>query len=178
MKAIGLLMAVLLLAALVACNAKQENANKESQHSQDNRVGQEDNVREMTGFGEKINKEGAVPLHTLSALMVKQDSLNIKLTGEIVEVCRKKGCWMVMDLGDGHLMRVTFRDYMFFVPQDIVGRKAVVSGTAKKETTSVDRLRHYAEDAGKSPAEVEAIQSPKEEVVFIADGVLLEQKEI
>ena len=177
MKTIRLLMVVFMLGGLVACSSKQESANNEAQHSKDSSAG-EDNVREMTGFGEKINKEGAVPLHTLSALMVKQDSLNIKLAGEIVEVCQKKGCWMVMDLGEGQLMRVTFRDYGFFVPQDIVGRNAVVSGTAKKETTSVERLRHYAEDAGKSAEEVKAIHAPKEEVVFIADGVLLEKREI
>lgn len=173
MKTIRLLAAVFFLVGLAACTAKQE-----TRHPQENKVEQGEKVREMTSFGEKINKEGAMPLHTLSALMAKQDSLNIKLTGEIVEVCQKKGCWMVMDLGEGHLMRVTFRDYSFFVPQDIVGKKAVVSGTAKKETTSVERLRHYAEDAGKSPEEIKAIQTPQKEIVFIADGVLLEKKEI
>lgn len=177
MKTLRIFATVLFFVGLAACNTKQESTNNEIQHSEDNRAEQVDNVREMTGFGEKINKEGAVPLQTLPALMAKQDSLNIKLTGEIVEVCQKKGCWMVMDLGEGHLMRVTFRDYGFFVPQDIVGKKAVVSGTAKKETTSIERLRHYAEDAGKSPEEIKAIQSPQKEIVFIADGVLLQKQE-
>lgn len=177
MKTVQLLMAMLVFAGLISCNPQQESAQNEIQHTEDSKT-DEGNVKEMTSFGEKINKEGAVPLHTLPTLMLKQDSLNIKLTGEIVEVCAKKGCWMVMDLGEGHLMRVTFRDYGFFVPQDVIGRKAVISGTAKKETTSVERLRHYAEDAGKSPEEVKAIQAPKEEVVFIADGVLLEKNDI
>lgn len=174
MNPLRLLAIVFICAMLAACGSKQGGRNDAHEEKT---TKQEGHLREMTNFGEKINTEGALPLHTLSALMAKQDSLNIKLRGEIVEVCQKKGCWMVMDLGEGHFMRVTFRDYGFFVPQDIVGKKAVVSGTAKKETTSVERLRHYAEDAGKSPEEVNAIHEPKEEVVFIADGVLLEKKE-
>ena len=174
MKTARLLIIAFVFAGVAACGQKQQAAEREASHEE--QIKDDDNLREMTGFGEKINKEGAVPLSTLPALMLKQDSLNIKLAGEIVEVCQKKGCWMVLDLGEGHLMRVTFRNYGFFVPQDIVGREAVVSGTAKKETTSVERLRHYAEDAGKSPEEVEAIQAPQVEIVFIADGVLLEKE--
>jgi hypothetical protein len=34
-------------------------------------------------------------------------------------------------------------------------------------------LRHYAEDAGKSKAEIAAITEPKREVSFEASGVLI-----
>ena len=50
---------------------------------------------------------------------------------------------------------------------------AVIQGKAEIETTSVEELQHYAEDAGKSKEEVEAIKEAKTELVFVAEGVIL-----
>jgi hypothetical protein len=46
-------------------------------------------------------------------------------------------------------------------------------GLAYVSETSVSDLRHYAEDAGASSAEIEAIIAPKITYSFMADGVLL-----
>jgi hypothetical protein len=73
-------------------------------------------------------------------------------------------------------MRVTFKDYGFFMPKDISGKSVVIDGYAYIETTSVDILRHYAEDAGKSKAEIEAIKEPLRELSYEAAGVLLMEK--
>ena len=48
-----------------------------------------------------------------------------------------------------------------------------MEGWAFREVTSVDELRHYAEDAGKSQEEIEAIQEPKDELKFLASGVFV-----
>jgi hypothetical protein len=37
----------------------------------------------------------------------------------------------------------------------------------------VAELQHYAEDAGKSKEEIAKINSPKTELTFVADGVLV-----
>lgn len=125
-------------------------------------------------FGDKIIKEGAIPANTVSTLMQNQDSLNLKIIGEVKEVCQVKGCWMMINLGGDEEMRVTFRDYEFFVPKNIEGRTAIVEGTLKRETTDVATLRHYAEDAGKNSDEIAAIVNPEESLVFVADGVILD----
>ena len=70
-------------------------------------------------------------------------------------------------------MFVKFKDYGFFMPKDIAGKRVVMDGYAFKEITPVDELRHYAEDEGKSPEEIAAIVEPKEELKFLAKGVLL-----
>ena len=59
------------------------------------------------------------------------------------------------------------------MPKDIVGKDVVLQGTAQKLTTSVEMLKHYAEDAGKSKEEIEKITQPKTEIEFIATGVLV-----
>lgn len=68
-------------------------------------------------------------------------------------------------------MTVRFEDYAFFVPKDLGGREVVVTGTARRRVQTVAERRHYAEDAGASPAEVEAIDTPLDEVAFTATGV-------
>ncbi len=81
---------------------------------------------------------------------------------------------MDVKLKDSSTMKVTFRDYGFFLPtENLKGRTVVFTGTAKRETISVEDQRHYAKDAGKSNDEIAAITSPKEELRFVADGVIL-----
>ena len=129
---------------------------------------------ESTGtFGEPIDKKGAISAKKLSQKMDKSESLNIKVKGTITEVCQAKGCWMTIDLGDDELMRVKFKDYGFFVPKDAAGKTAIIQGVAKNEIIGVDELRHLAKDAGKSEKEIINIDKPKEELTFVAEGVLI-----
>jgi hypothetical protein len=40
---------------------------------------------------------------------------------------------------------------------------------------SVDELRHYAKDAGKSQASIDSIINPETTYSFLADGVLIQK---
>lgn len=127
-------------------------------------------------FGETITMDDAIPYKKLAKKMAGKDSLEVKLVGTVASVCKKKGCWMNVVSADSKKAEplfVKFKDYGFFMPLDCEGRKVVIQGTAYKSVTSVEELRHYAEDAGKSQAEIEAIKKPQEEVKFIASGVLM-----
>lgn len=126
-------------------------------------------------FGAVIDAQNALPYEALIPKMASTDSLQVKVTGKVSEVCQKKGCWMtlVSDQPNVPEMRVTFKDYAFFMPKDLSGKHVVVDGYAYVETTSVDMLRHYAEDAGKSKEEIAAITEPKRELSFEASGVLI-----
>lgn len=125
-------------------------------------------------FGEAISKKGAISVKKLPQKMEDLESLEIKVKGTITGVCQAKGCWMTIDLGDNELMRVKFKDYGFFVPKDVTGKTAIVRGVAKKEIIGVEELKHLAEDAGKSEKAINAIDKPKEELTFVADGVIIQ----
>ncbi|MDO8366147.1 MAG: DUF4920 domain-containing protein [Saprospiraceae bacterium] len=129
-------------------------------------------------FGAPITAKKAIPYEKVMAKMEKVDSMSMKVTGRVKEVCLKKGCWMtlVSDKPGYPEMRVTFKDYAFFMPKDLSGKRVVIDGFARVETTSVEVLRHYAEDAKKSPEEIAAIKTPKREVAFEAAGVLILDK--
>lgn len=126
----------------------------------------------FTSFGAEIIPEGAV---LVSEVIGKRDmdGQNVKVRGTIREVCQTRGCWLTLDAGEGRSMRVTFRDYAYFVPMDAGGNQAIVEGTLKLEELSVETLRHFAEEAGRPQSEIEAINSPSEQLSIIADGVLI-----
>jgi len=105
-----------------------------------------------------------------------EDDLNIsKVEGEIIDVCPKKGCWMNVKVAEDTLF-VKFKDYGFFVPTDgVQGKKVYMSGEIFKDTISVARLRHYAEDAKKPESEIMSITEPEFMLNMIADGVAIKE---
>lgn len=124
-------------------------------------------------YGAKIDEKGAISIAEMQSVMDDSEEMNMKVEGVVSEVCQVKGCWMTLKKPDGSTMRVTFKDYEFFVPKNISGKTVVINGKAYKSTTSVEQLRHYAEDAKKSKEEIEKITTPKEELAFEADGVIV-----
>ncbi|MEM9545095.1 MAG: DUF4920 domain-containing protein [Bacteroidota bacterium] len=131
----------------------------------------------MSYYGEKITADGAITYDELLQKLEAADSLdNVKVTGLIDGVCQAKGCWMnIVSTADQskESMFVKFKDYGFFMPLDASGSTAIMEGKAYKEETSVDELRHYAEDEGKSEEEIAAITEPITELKFMAHGVIL-----
>lgn len=149
----------------VACKEKKKEEVKENEASK----------IAYTSFGEKIESRNALSEKEMSekfdALKIG-DTINVKFTSKIDEVCTKKGCWMVLPAADKKTM-VKFKDYGFFMPLDSKGNEVIVAGKAFVKETPVDELRHYAEDAGKSEEEIEKITEPKKEFSFLAHGVLM-----
>lgn len=124
-------------------------------------------------YGEKISKSGAIPVAKLESKMATAETLNTKITGKVLEVCTMKGCWIKLDNGTSEPLRVTFKDYGFFMPTDLVGKTVALDGFSKKTTSTVEELKHYAEDAGKSKEEIAKITQPKAAVTYEAKGVLV-----
>ncbi|WP_316737927.1 DUF4920 domain-containing protein [Pedobacter aquatilis] len=127
-------------------------------------------------FGDAVAPGDVKPAAKMEAAMGDKKVADMKIEGKVVDVCKKKGCWMTLEMPNGEPMRVTFKDYAFFMPMDVVGKNVVLDGVAKKQTISVETLRHYAEDAKKSPEEVAKITDPKKELAFEAKGVVILDK--
>ncbi len=130
-------------------------------------------AQEVKYFGKKIDENGAISMTELMEKTADGKEVHAKVYGKVEEVCQAKGCWMLIDKGNGSTMRVKFKDYGFFVPKDCSGKTAVMEGKAFFRTVTVDELKHYAEDAGKSKEEIEAIKEPQKALAFEAEGVIL-----
>jgi hypothetical protein len=70
-------------------------------------------------------------------------------------------------------MRVSFKDYGFFVPLDAAGSSIIMKGIAMYDTIDVDFLKHLAEDAKATQEEIDAITEPELAITFEATGVLI-----
>ncbi|MCK0108923.1 DUF4920 domain-containing protein [Flavobacteriaceae bacterium S0825] len=128
-------------------------------------------------FGDEIKADNALTIQQMAEkykTLKVGDTIQAKVSASINEVCSKKGCWMKLDLGNDQEIRVTFKDYGFFMPLNAEG-DVIINGKAFITETSVDDLRHYAEDAGKSKEEIDAITETERTFAFEADGVLLKQ---
>jgi len=123
-------------------------------------------------YGAGATASSVIPVERMNAKM-KGGKFEGKTSGKVLSVCQTKGCWMKVENPGGEPIMVKFKDYGFFMPKDIVGKQVVLDGEAVVKETSVQQLRHYAQDAGKSKEEIEKITSPKKETVFTAKGVLV-----
>ncbi|WP_249356278.1 DUF4920 domain-containing protein [Maribacter sp. ACAM166] len=120
---------------------------------------------------EKLNQEKEVWQKYTS--MAVCDTLRVKFKSKVKEVCKVKGCWMVVELSEGKQAMVRFKDYGFFMPFDIVDKELVLNGLAFVEEMSVEDQKHYAIDAGKPADEIAKINTPKRTFSFEASGVLV-----
>lgn len=125
-------------------------------------------------YGARINSKGAMDIAKLPAALAKNDSIaRTKVIAKVLDVCPKKGCWMKVQVDDNTTAFVKMKDYGFFVPLELIGKTVVLDTEAKLKTTSVDELKHYAEDAKKPQAEIDAITEPKQEIRLLANGILV-----
>ncbi|QDH79932.1 DUF4920 domain-containing protein [Echinicola soli] len=165
---VQLLLAFFLSFSFLACEGEKHDRKKDNISA---------NKDEIAGsYGEQIANGGMISLAGMLETLKSQGKFEGKISGEINEVCAKKGCWLTMDLPNGESMRVTFKDYGFFVPKNAQGYPVVLEGEAVSVVTDVKTLRHYAQDGGATPEEIEKIKEPKEEYTFVATGVLIQDK--
>jgi len=165
-----LLILGVVLVAFIACKDAKNNEKTATDTN-------EAKTTEMAyaSFGGKIEADKALSIAEINKIydgLKVGDTLDVKFTSNINSVCSKKGCWMRLDAGDEKEIMVKFKDYGFFMPLDAKG-EVIVNGKAFVEETSVDELKHYAADAGKSEEEIAKITEPSKTLSFIADGVLL-----
>jgi hypothetical protein len=93
------------------------------------------------------------------------------VVGKVKEVCQTMGCWMKLEKSDGTTVMVKMKEHSFFLPKDIVGHTVEVAGVASVKEETEAKRKHYAEDAGKSKADIAKIKGPSKEVQIEAAGV-------
>ena len=158
---------LLMAAALVACKSEVKN--------EDANITAEEVTEKFRSFGAPVEVSEVMTPKALAdyAKNIKVgDTVPVKFSSKVNAVCQKKGCWMKVDI-NGEESMVRFKDYGFFMPKDIAGQEAIIEGVAFIEEVSVDDLKHYAEDDGKSAEEIEAITEPKLTLSIVSSGVLL-----
>jgi hypothetical protein len=99
-------------------------------------------------FGAPLNPDAR--LTSLAAVLDDpRDYLDtvIRVDTRISKVCQKKGCFMIASSG-GQAIRISFKDYAFFVPTDTGGKTVTLTGTLIERSLSEEEAAHFREDAG------------------------------
>lgn len=168
MKKINLfIVAVLLLSVSVISAQSKSKTNTKSINTQDYAL-----------FGEKFQPNKLMTENEMLKKyksLKKGDTLSVQFESNIKSVCKKKGCWMKMELSNNSESFVKFKDYGFFVPLNADNSLAIVNGKAFVEIVSVDELKHYAKDGGKSKEEINKITKPEVTYSFLATGVYIKK---
>jgi len=129
-----------------------------------------------SAFGAKVSLEKVLSVDELYSAMGDKKEGNKKMEvtfkGIVTDVCQMEGCWIKVKSSDGKMM-VRMKDHAFKVPLVLNGKTVIIGGIAEEKIISVEQLRHYAEDAGKSKEEIEAIKESKKEIVVQAKGILV-----
>jgi hypothetical protein len=124
-------------------------------------------------YGEKITADGATNLADVAQKLGDNGTIDTKVKAKIIDVCPKKGCWLKLQVNDSTTAMVKMKDYGFFLPLSAKGKTVVLDGEIKMKNTSVEELRHYAEDAKKSKEEIAAITKPEKEIRVTAKGIVV-----
>src|SRR5688572_17337544 len=124
-------------------------------------------------YGAKVDPDGMIDIARIPDLLAKNASFDTKVKAKIIDVCPKKGCWLKLQVNDTTTALVKMKDYGFFLPLSAKGKTVVLEGDVKIKNTTVEELRHYAEDAKKSKEEIAAITKPEKEIRFTAKGIMV-----
>lgn len=78
---------------------------------------------------------------------------SVRVEARVSEVCQKKGCFFIAQQGDS-VVRISFKDYAFFVPTDISGKRVTFVGEVVAKEITAEAAEHFAEDLGTDAAPV------------------------
>ena len=123
-------------------------------------------------FGEPFTDAKTVALGEVISNVEKYSGKALKVEGKVEGVCQERGCWLVVRDGKSE-MRVTFKDYSFFVPKDSAGKRVTLEGLVVKKTISEDHAKHYAEESG-GKVDPSTIKGPQDVITMVATGVSIQ----
>lgn len=145
----------------------------------DEKINNKEIAANYISFGSKITADDYLSkeeMYTKFNSLKKGDTINVKFASTINKVCKKKGCWMRLDLDNDENTVVRFKDYGFFMPLNSESREVIVSGRAYINVVSIEQLQKHAEKKGLSKEEIDKITEEKLNFAIESDGVLMKEE--
>ena len=129
-------------------------------------------AEEIVRRGEAIAADAVVvPLADVLAKPDRYAKKPVLVEGVISTSCTNKGCWMQVAPAAGQkAVRVTFKNYGFFIPLDAKGMHARAVGITKTRKLSEREADHLEDEGAKLTRNADGTVT---EVSFVASGVEL-----
>ena len=132
--------AITLFAAVTALAAEESPVIRLSQPVEQ--------TADAESFGAPLDE--SVPQVSLQELVNAADEYvgqSVRVVTRVAEVCQKKGCFFLAQEGSS-ILRISFKDYGFFVPTDIGGKRVTLVGELVARDLSAEEAVHYTDDLG------------------------------
>lgn len=111
---------------------------------------------ETETFGAPLDESlPTVELHQILADADEYVGTALRVEASVSQVCRKKGCFFIARDGNS-VVRVSFKDYGFFVPTDISGKRVTLIGQVVARELTTEQADHFAADLGDPEAPIES----------------------
>jgi hypothetical protein len=95
-------------------------------------------------FGAGVKLTDSMPVATLLADPKAHLGKTVRLEGQIVDVCPKRGCWMdIAGTAPGQKVRFKVTDGEMVFPVDAKGKHAVVEGVVAVNELSLEATKEY-----------------------------------
>ena len=135
---------------------------------------EKETARGTRHFGGDFTLEQTVSLASVLDKSEAFSGKNVKVRGAIEKVCKKKGCWFTVRAGEAEsarFVRITMKDYGFFVPLDCDGKTAIVEGVFTEKIVEEPMRKHLATDGGDDP---DKVQGTTKEFRLVATAIDIE----
>lgn len=136
-------------------------------------------VATLAFAGDKVTRGAPIakdakttPLATVLASPADYMKTPVVVEGVVLNACDRKGCWMQLKASPEaeQVVRVTFKDYGFFVPLDAKGMKVRAEGVTTVKKLTKGEADHLEEEGAKLKR---GEDGSAVEVSFVASGVEL-----
>lgn len=111
-------------------------------------------------------------LETLSVGGVDVQGISVQVKGQIVELCRSKGCWFTMQTKSGQELFFNMEEHKS-IPTNSKGVEVVVEGLAYYEQPLLEEYKATQKEEGVSTETLNKLVEAPLEFFFLAKGVKL-----
>ncbi len=174
------LFSVIIAIAFTACNQGVTKSNDNSKDSSVAKPVENKSVSKDSVYGVSFDYSSPVKLTDLMKDPSKLDTTKyIAVSAVLTTVCQTRGCWFRAEDGKGgdvfiKILGEKADGEELGIPMNTPpGGSVIFYGTPKYKKVSVKTQKHYAEEGGKTKAEIDAIKEPKMEWRFFATGVVV-----
>ncbi len=107
-------------------------------------------LAEELKLGKPIAITSVTPIKDILSQPDKYLGKEVRIEGEIVEVCQNMGCWIhVKDASTNQTIQVKVNDGEIVFPKEGAGRKVIAQGKLEKVMVSKEELQHQALESGR-----------------------------